>query len=162
EAAARTDNLDEAIARGLAAAEGFEARGRFRARISAGLTVLRLRQIRATGADLATVSDLLARWRASAVTQLGGGDDIVRAIDTRIAEWAFVHGDVAGAHEQLERLRRPLPNDKPHRIAGEVVDPYGKPVAGATVTAGRELRGDSIGAAVGGLTPYGAPFLEPD
>ena len=106
--------------------------------------------------------DLLARWRASAVAQLGEGDEIVRALDTRAAEWAFAHGDVAGAHTQLERLRRPLPNDKPHRVAGKVVDLRGKPVAGATVTAGRSLRGDSVGAAVGGLNPYAVPLVERD
>jgi hypothetical protein len=149
EAAARAENVDEAIARGVAAMEGFATRGRLRAQISAGLTVLRLRQIRATAADLAAVPDLLARWRASAVAQLGEGDEIVRALDTRAAEWAFAHGDVAGAHTQLERLRRPLPNDKPHRVAGKVVDLRGKPVAGATVTAGPSLCGDSVGAAVG-------------
>jgi hypothetical protein len=162
EAAVRAENVDEAIARGGAAMEGFATRGRLRAQISAGLTVLRLRQIRATVADLAAVPDLLARWRASAVAQLGEGDEIVRALDTRAAEWAFAHGDVAGAHTQLERLRRPLPNDKPHRVAGKVVDLRGKPVTGATVTAGRSLRGDSVGAAVGGLTPYAVPPVEDD
>lgn len=162
EAAARAENVDEAIARGVAAMEGLATRGRLRAQLSAGLTVLRLRQIRATAADLAAVPDLLARWRASAVAQLGEGDEIVRALDMRAAEWAFVHGDVAGAHTQLERLRRPLPNDQPHRVAGKVVDLRGKPVTGATVTAGRSLRGDSVGAAVGGLNPYAVALVERD
>jgi predicted Ser/Thr protein kinase len=149
EAATRAENLDEAIARGSSAMEGFAARGRLRAQIDAGLTVLALRQIRATDADLAAVPDLLATWRARAVAELGESDEIVRSLDTRAAEWAFAHGDVAGAHAALDRLRRPLPNDKPRRVAGKVVDLRGKPVAGATVTAGWELRGDSVGAAVG-------------
>jgi predicted Ser/Thr protein kinase len=149
EAATRAENLDEAIERGIAAMDGFAARGRLRAQIDVGLTVLGLRQIRATAADLAAVPDLLARWRARAVAELGEGDESVRSLDTRAAEWAFAQGDVAGAHAQLERLRRPLPNDKPRRVAGTVVDLRGKPVAGASVTAGWSLRGDSVGAAVG-------------
>lgn len=95
QAAARAENVDEAIARGGAAMEGFATRGRLRAQFFAGLTVLRLRQIRATAADVTAVPALLARWRASAVAQLGEGDEIVRALDTRAAEWVFAHGDVA-------------------------------------------------------------------
>jgi hypothetical protein len=149
EVASRSEKLDEAIARGSSAMEGFAARGRLRAQIDAGLTVIALRETRASAADLAAIPDLLAKWRARAVAELGDGDEIVRALDTRAAEWAFAHGDVAGAHAQLDRLRRPVPNDKPQRVAGTVVDLRGKPVAGATVTAGWSLRGDSVGAAVG-------------
>jgi hypothetical protein len=149
EAATRAENLDEAIARGGAAMEGFAARSRLRAQIDAGLIVLELRQIRATAADLAAIPDTLAAWRASAVDALGPADEIVRAIDGRAAERAFAHGDVAGAHARLDGLRRTLPNDKPQAVAGMVVDLRGKPVAGATVTAGRSLVGDSVGAAVG-------------
>ncbi|HEU4728965.1 MAG TPA: carboxypeptidase-like regulatory domain-containing protein, partial [Kofleriaceae bacterium] len=150
----RAENLDEAIARGEAAMAGFAARGRLRAQLDAGLTVLGLHQMRATPADLAAIPGQLAAWRARAVAELGEGDEIVRALDTRAAEWAFAHGDVAGAHAQLERLRRPLPNERSQRISGLVVDAHGEPVAGATVTAGRMLRGDSISAAV--------PFLDPE
>jgi len=149
EAAKRAENLDEAIARGGAAMEGFAARGRLRAQLDAGLAVLGLRQIRATAADLAAVPDLLAEWRARAVAQLGEADEIVRSLDARAAEWAFAHGDVVRAHARLEALRRALPNDKPRRVAGTVVDLRGKPVDGARVTAGRSLRGDSVGVAVG-------------
>jgi len=148
EAASRAENLDEAIARGTAAMEGFAARGRLRAEIDAGLTVLALRQIRATPADLAVIPDLLAAWRRRAVAELGEADEIVRALDTRAAEWAFGHGDVVGAHARLAGLRRPLPNDRPQRLAGIVVDLRDKPVSGAVVTAGRSLHGDSLGAAV--------------
>ncbi|HET7501203.1 MAG TPA: protein kinase [Kofleriaceae bacterium] len=149
----RAENLDEAIARGEAAMEGFAARGRLRAQLDAGLTVLGLRQIRATPADLAAISGQLAAWRAQAVAELGEADEIVRALDTRAAEWTFAHGNVAAAHAELERLRRPLPNEHAQRIAGRVVDVNGKPVAGATVTAGHALRGDSISAAVALLDP---------
>jgi predicted Ser/Thr protein kinase len=149
EVAKRAENLDEAIARGAAAMDGFAARGRLRPQIAAGLGVLAMRQIRATPADLAAIPERLAAWRARAVAELGAADEIVRSLDARAAEWAFDHGDVARAHAQLARVQRPLPNDKPQRITGIVVDLRGKPVAGATVTAGRSLRGDSAGAAIG-------------
>jgi predicted Ser/Thr protein kinase len=148
EAAKRAENLDDAIARGGAAVEGFAARGRLRRQLEAGLVVLGLRQLRATPADLAAVPELLTAWRARAVAQLGEADEVVRAIDGHAAEWAFAQGDVAGAHARLERLRRPLPNDRGQRLAGIVVDARGKPVADATVTAGRGLRGDAVGAGV--------------
>jgi len=149
EAAKRAENLDEAIARGAAAMEGFAARGRLRAEIDAGLAVARLRRIRATAGDLAALPELFSRWRVRAVAELGASDEVVVALDARAAEWAFAHGDVAGAHAKLDGLRRPLPNDKALHLAGTVVDVRGKPVAGAVVTAGRSLRGDSVGAAIG-------------
>jgi predicted Ser/Thr protein kinase len=149
EAASRAENLGEAIARSGAAMDGFAARGRLRAEINAGLTQVSLRQLRATAADLAAIPDLLARWRVRAVAELGASDEAVRALDTQAAVWAFSRGDVSAAHAQLARLQRPLPNDQSQRLAGVVVDPHGKPVAGATVTAGRSLRGDSAGAAIG-------------
>ena len=158
EAAKRAENLDEAIARGTAAIEGFAARSRLSRELDAGLTVLQLRQIRATPADLAAVPDLLAAWRARAVRELGEADEIVRSLDARAAEWAFSQGDVAAAHKKLDQLRRPLPNANGTRLAGIVVDARGKPVADATVTAGRSLRGDAAGAALG-LTDRGAMRL---
>jgi hypothetical protein len=127
--ARRASNLEEAIARGTAAMEGFAARGRLRKEIEAGLALLRYRQYRATP------------------DELGEADEIVRTLDTRVAEWRFSLGDVAGAHALLDRVRRELPNDKPRRITGSVVDMRGQPVAGATVTAGSSLMGDSVSAA---------------
>jgi len=149
ETAKRAENLDEAIARGGAAVDGLAARGRLRPQLDAGLTVLALRQTRASPGDLAAIPGQLAAWRARAVAELGPADEIVRSIDARSAAWAFVHGDVAGARATLDRLARALPNDRPQHIAGVVVDGRGAPLAGATVTAGRALRGDSAGAAGG-------------
>ena len=151
EVARRVDNLEEAIARGGAAIDGFAARGRLRPELTAGLAVLALRQIRANRDDLAAIPGQLAAWRTRAVRELGASDEIVRAIDARAAEWAFAQGDVAAARATLDRLARALPNTPPQRVSGVVVDRRGNPVAGATVTAGRSLRGDSVGAA-GGFT----------
>ncbi|HEX3766242.1 MAG TPA: protein kinase [Kofleriaceae bacterium] len=149
EIAKRAENLEEAIARVGAAIDGFAARGRLRPQLDAGLSLLALRQLRASPADLAAIPEQLAAWRTRAVAELGPDDEIVRSIDTRSAAWAFAHGDVAGAHAALDKLWRPLPNDRPLRVAGVVVDALGRPVAGATVTVGRSLRGDSSGAAGG-------------
>jgi predicted Ser/Thr protein kinase len=149
EAAKRAENLDEAIARSGAAMDGFAARGRLRSQINAGLIHLQLRQVRATPDDLAAIPGQIATWRARAVSELGANDEVVRALDTQAAVWAFSQGDVSSAHAQLARLQRLLPNDKPERLAGMVIDARGKPVSGATVTAGRALHGDSAGAAIG-------------
>jgi predicted Ser/Thr protein kinase len=149
EVAKRAENLEEAIARSTSAMQGFAARGRLRAEIDAGLTLLALRQIRARPDDLAAIPEQLTAWRRRAVTELGPADEIIRAIDLRAAAWAFVHGDVAGAHATFDKLARKLPNDRPQRVTGIVVDDRGKPVTGAAVSAGRGLRGDSAGAAGG-------------
>jgi predicted Ser/Thr protein kinase len=153
EVAKRNERIDDAIKYGTDAMDGFAARGRLRAQLRAGLLVLGLRQTRATPDDLVAVPDTLARWRARATAELGDGDEIVRAIDSRLAEWAWLRGDVARADAELERVRRPLPNDRTKRIAGIVVDPRGKPVAGATVSAAWSLRGDSIHAAASLTNP---------
>jgi hypothetical protein len=149
EIAKRNEHLDDAIKYAGEAMDGFAARGRLREQIRAGFTVLDLRQGRATAEDLAAVPTSLAAWRARAVAELGPGDDIVRQLDAHAAMWAWLHGDVAHADAELERVRSSVPNDRSQRIAGVVVDSHGVPVAGATVTAGAWLRGDSLHAAFG-------------
>ena len=147
ELAKRAEKLDDAIARASDAMNGFAARGRLRAEIRAGLMMLELRQTRANPDDLAAIPGTLALWRARAVAALGEADEIVRTLDVRAAKLAWAHGDIVAADAELERLRRPLPNDRSQRVTGTVVDARGKPVAGATVAAAWSLRGDSIRAA---------------
>ena len=147
EVAKRNERLDDAIKFGTEAMEGFAARGRRREQIRAGLLLLELRQTRATVEDLAAVPASLADWRARAVSELGAGDEVVRAIDSRTAEWAWARGEISHADAELDRVRRPLPNDRSKRVAGRVVDPRGKPVADATVTAAWSMSGDSLHAA---------------
>ena len=84
--ARRAENIDEALARASVAMDGFAARGRLRGQLRAGLTVLRLRDIRATPADLAAISSALAEWRKRAVAELGESDEIVASLDARAAE----------------------------------------------------------------------------
>src|SRR5262249_2414380 len=103
EIAKRAENLEEAIGRAGAPIGGFAARGRLGPQLDAGLSLLALRQLRATPADLAAIPEQLAAWRTRAVAELGPDDEIVRAIDTRSAAWSFAHGDVAGAHATLDK-----------------------------------------------------------
>jgi predicted Ser/Thr protein kinase len=147
EIAQRADNVDEAIARGEAAMAGFAARGRIAAQLTAGLSVLDLRQARGRPDDLKTIDQKHVEWRKLAVAQLGEADPIVRKLDAEAAAQLFA-ADVAAAHARLEQLRVPVPFDRPIRIAGRVIDPRGGAVAGATVVAGRALAGDSVGVVI--------------
>ena len=146
--AVRSEDLDQAIARADAAAAGFAARRRTRPELEADLEALELREQRGKTEELAAVPERLAEWRASAVTRIGVDDAIVRHIDYAAASWSFATGDLATAHAMYERLRRPSPNDPQRHVTGRVVDATGTPVAGALVTAGTSLRGDSISIAL--------------
>jgi serine/threonine protein kinase len=139
------DGIKEGITHGIAAMEGFAARGRLRAQLDIGIDVLYARQSRATPADLTEIPTLLSAWRARALAELGEADDIVRALDRCAAVLEFSHGDLARAHAQLNRLHSELPNRRSQRLTGTVVDLRGRPVAGATVTADDSLIGDSLG-----------------
>ena len=146
--AARTANLDVAIQRGTSAAAGFAERGRTAAQLSTELTVRELERQRGHADDLAAMSARLADMRARAAAQLGADDSLVRRIDVEIGNWRFWSGDVAGAHALFASAVRALPNEKPHRVAGRVVDAAGAPVAGATVDVGASLEGDALAAAM--------------
>ena len=149
ELAKRNEQPGDALKYATEAMEGFAARGRLREQIRAALVVLELRQTRGRPEDLVAIPEALAGWRARARAELGDADDIVRVIDARIAEWTWRHGEIASADAELERVRSTMPNDRAQPIAGVVVDLRGVPVAGATVTAGVVLYGDSLHAAIG-------------
>jgi predicted Ser/Thr protein kinase len=146
--ARRAENLDEAIARCTTAIAGFAARGRVRAEINAAVNATALRQLRASDADLAEIPAQLAAWRKRAVVELREDDEAVHAIDTRAANFMFWAGDLARANAELERVWRPLPNEDSRTITGVVVDERGRPVAGATVSAGWMLQGGTPSAAM--------------
>ncbi len=148
ETARRADQLDEAIARGEAAVLGYAARGRVAAQLQVGMALLDLRELRARADDAEAVPRLFDEWRALAMRELGDGHPMVRKIDAELAARMFMRGDVPGSHARLEELWRPVPNERARRIRGRVVDRRGAPVEGATVTAGRFLRGDALAAAV--------------
>lgn len=146
---ARTDRIDQAVADGQAATAGFALRGRIAAQIEAGMATVLARQLRATPADLAAISTELAQLRKIAEVELRPGHPMRDQLENVEASWAFVNGDVAGAHARFAAIRRVLPVDGPRRVVGKVVDSSGAPVEGATVVTGRMLVGDSIGVASG-------------
>jgi len=148
ETARRADHIDEAIAHGEAAVAGYAARGRIAAQLAIGLRVLDLRDLRTGPDDLPAVPRLYDESRALAARELGESHPVVRKIDAALAARMFMRGDVEGGHARLAKLWRPIPGERARRIRGRVVDPRGAPVEGATVTAGRTLYGDGIGAAV--------------
>ena len=148
EVARRADNVDEAIARASAAQAGYLARGRFVASIEMGLSVIDMRDLRASPADLAEIPKLYSAWRGEAVQKLGEAHPLVHRIDEEIASRQLLTGDAAGAHARLEQLRRPVPTDRARKLTGQVVDDHGAPVAGATVVAGPRIEGDSVGVAL--------------
>ena len=148
ETARRSDHLDEAIARGEAAVAGYAARGRIAAQLAVGIELLDLRDLRADAADLEAVPRLYGEWGDLAMRELGEDHPMVRKIDRELAARMFVHGDIEGGHARLEQLWRPIPDERARRIRGRVVDGRGRPVAGATVSAGRYLVGDGVSAAV--------------
>jgi hypothetical protein len=160
--ALRHDNLVEALARGSAAMTGFAARHRVRGEITAGLGMIQWMRLLGSGTDLAMIPDLITALRERAVPALSETDELVRSLDRRAALGSFDHGDIDSAHGELARLQRTLPNDgvgrctgrvdpsilwtrQSRRVTGVVVDPAGRPVAGATVAADRQLYSDSLG-----------------
>jgi predicted Ser/Thr protein kinase len=140
-----TDHFDEAITRLDAARDGYEARGRTRAKLRVQLQAESLRQTRARPEEIAAVPGHLAQWRAEAVAHFGATDPIVREIDNTIAWRQFATGDVSGGHARLVASTRPLRLEHAVRASGRVVDEHGQPVAGATVAAGPQVIADSIG-----------------
>ena len=146
--ASRADDDNEAIAREKSAIAGYEARGRVRAEISAGLRLLAFEASRGHPDDLAAAPAKLQQYRSLAIRHLGEHDEAVRTIDIALANEEFSQGDVRGAHAKWEQLREPMPLAHAQKITGRVVDDHGEPVAGALVTVGPRLVGDAVSAAV--------------
>ncbi|MEO8706332.1 MAG: protein kinase [Kofleriaceae bacterium] len=148
ETAIRADNTDEAIQRGEAAMAGFAARGRVAAQITTGLTTLDHREMRSQPEDLVRMKEKPIEWRSLAVGKLGSDHPIVNQIDGDIAWRRWLAGDITAAIATLDKVRREEPLARMRRVTGKVVDETGAPVAGATVSAAKQLVGGSERAAI--------------
>ena len=146
--AANANRIDDAIALGQRAMEGYRARGRIVRMLSASVQVGNLRMQRATKEDLAAVTRTFDDLSRIGMAALGDDDANVAKVDYLRGFWLYVNGDIAAAHAIYDRLRKPEPIAKPRRVSGVVVDEQGAPVADATVTSSCCLEGDSLGAAV--------------
>src|SRR5207244_2113367 len=110
--------LDDAIAIGQRAFDGYRQRGRVAQAIEAGLAVLELRDRRLSTADIDYIDRSDREWRQYAARELGADHPVVRKVDVHSATQAFYAGDVAGAHARLEQLRVPAPYLRSRRLAG--------------------------------------------
>ncbi|MGE0548300.1 MAG: serine/threonine-protein kinase [Kofleriaceae bacterium] len=146
--AARSGQVDQAIELAELAAAGFSKRGMVAANVAMRLEALAHKQQRGRPDDMAAMSNQLAELRALAIEKLGATAGVVSEVKAAEADWAFASGDIARADALRLELRRELPQHTPRRVSGRVIDDRGQPVAGATVTTGRGLGGDSISAAM--------------
>jgi predicted Ser/Thr protein kinase len=144
--ASKSENLGEAIELGDRAMVGYSARGRIGKQIMTGLEVYRLRGLRSTADDRKRMGEQLAEWHTLATTKLGATHPTTRQLEMALAMEAFTAGDASGAQQKLEKLREVFPLERPRKMQIKVVE-GGKPIAGATVTAGPDLWGAGTAAA---------------
>jgi hypothetical protein len=115
-----------------------------------------LRLARREPGDLEAVAGDIRTWRPIVVA--ANRPELVRQLDIHDARVRFAVGDLASAHADLVRLWQDRPrtakSGESRRITGEVVDPAGRPVAGATVAAGTPLFADAIGIGVPRFLDY--------
>jgi len=129
---------------------GYGARGLQLQQLRGVITRNRLRLQRADPDDLVAVTTDSATWRplATASHKL----DFSTLLDAQAASARLWLGDVPTAHAELLRVWQALPRTertgKTREIHGEVVDVHGRPVAGASVAAARQLGADSVGIGV--------------
>jgi predicted Ser/Thr protein kinase len=141
EYAAKREDFGEAIQHGERAIKGYAARNRLAKQLATSLELARLREVRGTPEDLKAVRGQRLEWHATARAKLGPHHPTTRAIEISLAMTKFSDGDPLGAQAELQKLRRELPIDRKRKITVRVVDAAGKPIEGATVTAGYTVWG---------------------
>jgi len=156
--ASQADHWKEALDLSEHAIASFENANQPRSAIRAALQTVEQRFLHASVADFQAVSATIAKWLPIARTLHGQNSDIdhVAQLELEAAYVRYWTADMAGGHADILRLwqakrerskaKQPAADDdKVEAIEGDVVDPKGKPVAGATVAAGALLVMDSIG-----------------
>jgi predicted Ser/Thr protein kinase len=119
-----------------------------------------VRITRAEPADLEAIAADVRTWRPIAVASKKA--ELAQRLDIQAAKARFQLGDVAAAHADLIRLWQSQPHPRTagesRKIAGEVVDARGRPVAGASVSAASILAADSAGIGL----PMFVDYIEDD
>ncbi len=137
----------EAFALTDVAIAGFGARELYVRQLGAVHRRNSLRFLRASPEDLAAIRTDVAKWKPVAVAH--GLAGMTASFDEQDANARLWLGDVAGSHAEIVRLWTSKPHHDPvggsRSVDGMVVDPAGKPVAGAIVAAGGVLMADPLG-----------------
>ncbi|HEX3474535.1 MAG TPA: serine/threonine-protein kinase [Kofleriaceae bacterium] len=137
---------DEAFRLAEARLAGYRARGLPHHVLRAVIDLNYLRISRSDPGDLDRISADVRTWRPVAFAR--HEVELVRRLDVLDALARLTLGDVEHAHADLVALWRtqpPISTAGTRRITGEVVDPRGRPVAGASVAAAGNLVADSVG-----------------
>ncbi len=145
--ASQASDWTEALALSDHTIATFEGLNQPRTVIDSVLEQIELRFRRSHVEDYKAVSALVTKWLPIARSLAGQDDDPIKVLQLE-RDQAFVRywtEDIAGGHADVVRMWKPVPNPKGIQIDGEVVDPKGVPVVGATVAAASMLFMDSIG-----------------
>jgi hypothetical protein len=153
-AASRRGQWDEAFRLTEIELASYRARGLETRQLSTVIERNALRLARAEPSDLRAIAGDVRALRPVAIAHRRL--DLARQLDIQSARARLQLGDVASAHADLVRLwlAQPPPTITSRRITGEVVDPSGRPVAGATIAAAGALFADAAG--------IGLPMLSGD
>ncbi|MEJ7599444.1 MAG: protein kinase [Kofleriaceae bacterium] len=143
DAAAVAGSYEDALRRLDAAVAGYARLPRNQLHAATGRVDLRV--LRNSAADVALARTEIAHWRP--IAKALGEHTLLARLDINAATLHWFAGDIAEAHAQLLALDAADPA-KPlgtTRVTGIVVDPAGKPVAGASVVGGAVVAADSVG-----------------
>ncbi|HEY5938182.1 MAG TPA: protein kinase, partial [Kofleriaceae bacterium] len=135
-------NFDGALAKLDAAVAGYARMPR--SELKAALRRLDIRVARNTPADVAIAKTEFAKWRP--IAKALGEQTLVNQLERHAATMAWFAGDIQNGHAKLVELDEAEP-EKPlgtRRVSGIVVDPAGKPVAGAVVIGGAVIVADAV------------------
>jgi len=145
----QTGRLDEALRLIDAQIAGFRKASLPRRTIQAVIYRNNIRLVRSDARDLENIRRDVSAWRPLALAhQL---TELARRLDIQDAVARYNAGDLAAHADLIKLWQTQPPPERPgrgRRTTGQVVEPDGRPVAGARVAASGDLRADSIGIGV--------------